>query len=239
MAADPSKVIVKTGSTADAVLVNHRDIPDAQADGESPAIAARNLIGDLTRALDTPPTDQDGRRSCRPSPTSRSSSTGRRRARRRANQGGPGARKRRRPTPREGRAAAADLTTGRRTATSAEPAGRSWGFCGRRPVSCSDGGQIATIHPRVNRRWPRRDDADRDRLPGRSIPRAGGPDGRAAADRGGAGVRVGLLPEGDPRPVLRGPGAGGGPDAAGGAAGADGPEAGARGPGCACCWWRR
>jgi hypothetical protein len=59
MAADPSKVIITAGSTADAVQVNHRDFPDARADGESPVIAARNLIGDLSRAIDSAATDQD------------------------------------------------------------------------------------------------------------------------------------------------------------------------------------
>jgi hypothetical protein len=59
MTADPSKVIVTTGATAHAAQANHRDFPDAKADGETPAIAARNLIGDLTRALDSAAGDQD------------------------------------------------------------------------------------------------------------------------------------------------------------------------------------
>ena len=92
------------------------------------------------------------------------------------------------------------------------------------------GGSPRSSPPRVNRDGHDRDDADRARR--RADPsRAGGSDGRAAADRGGAGLRVGLLPERNPCPVFRGPGAGGGPDTAGGAAGADGPEARARGPG--------
>jgi hypothetical protein len=59
MTADPSKVIVATGATGIAAQVNHRDFPDARADGESPAIAARNLIGDLSRALDSAATEED------------------------------------------------------------------------------------------------------------------------------------------------------------------------------------
>jgi hypothetical protein len=59
MTADPSKVMVTAGATADAAQVHHRDFPEVQADGESPAIAARNLIGDLTRALDSAATDLD------------------------------------------------------------------------------------------------------------------------------------------------------------------------------------
>jgi hypothetical protein len=59
MTADPSKVMVTAGATAHAAQVHHRDFPEAQADGESPGIAARNLIGKLTRALDSAATDQD------------------------------------------------------------------------------------------------------------------------------------------------------------------------------------
>jgi hypothetical protein len=59
MTADPSKVIVATGATGIAAQVSHRDFPEARADGESPAIAARNLIGDLSRALDSAATDED------------------------------------------------------------------------------------------------------------------------------------------------------------------------------------
>jgi hypothetical protein len=59
MTADPSQVSVATGATGIAAQVSHRDFPEARADGESPAIAARNLIGDLVRALDSAATDQD------------------------------------------------------------------------------------------------------------------------------------------------------------------------------------
>ncbi len=59
MAADPSKVKVTTGATAQAARASHRDFPDAHADGESPAIAARNLVAHLTRALDSAATEQD------------------------------------------------------------------------------------------------------------------------------------------------------------------------------------
>jgi hypothetical protein len=52
-------VIVAPGATGIAAQVSHRDFPEARADGESPAIAARNLIGDLSRALDSAATDQD------------------------------------------------------------------------------------------------------------------------------------------------------------------------------------
>lgn len=59
MTADPSKVIVATGATGIAAQVNHRDFPDVRADGETPAIAARNLLGHLARALDSAATDPD------------------------------------------------------------------------------------------------------------------------------------------------------------------------------------
>lgn len=40
MTADSSQVIVTTGSTAHAVQVYHRDIPELRADGESPELKA-------------------------------------------------------------------------------------------------------------------------------------------------------------------------------------------------------
>jgi hypothetical protein len=52
MAADPNLVIVTTGSTAHAVQVHHRDIPELHADGESPEIAAANLAQDLAREIE-------------------------------------------------------------------------------------------------------------------------------------------------------------------------------------------
>jgi hypothetical protein len=59
MAADPSKVRVTTGATAHAAQASHRDFPEARADGESPAVAARNLLGQLARALDSAATEPD------------------------------------------------------------------------------------------------------------------------------------------------------------------------------------
>jgi ribosomal protein L25 (general stress protein Ctc) len=52
MAADPSRVIVTTGATPDAVRVHHRDFPELQADGESAELAAANLAQDLSREID-------------------------------------------------------------------------------------------------------------------------------------------------------------------------------------------
>jgi hypothetical protein len=52
MAADPSRVIVTAASTADAVQVHHRDIPELHADGESPETAAENLAQDLAREIE-------------------------------------------------------------------------------------------------------------------------------------------------------------------------------------------
>ncbi len=51
MAADPSRVIVTTGATPDAVRVHHRDLPELRADGESAEAAATNLVQDLNREL--------------------------------------------------------------------------------------------------------------------------------------------------------------------------------------------
>jgi hypothetical protein len=53
MASDASRVIVKTGSTTSTALVHHRDFPEIRAEGESPAVAAKNLANHLTRALDS------------------------------------------------------------------------------------------------------------------------------------------------------------------------------------------
>jgi hypothetical protein len=53
MAADPSQVVVSAGATPDAVRVHHRAVPELQADGESPPVAARNLEQDLVREIDT------------------------------------------------------------------------------------------------------------------------------------------------------------------------------------------
>jgi hypothetical protein len=58
MAADPNKVIVTIGATPQATQANHRDFPDARAEGESPAIAARNLVKHLAQALDSASADQ-------------------------------------------------------------------------------------------------------------------------------------------------------------------------------------
>jgi hypothetical protein len=51
MPADPSQVIVTPGATADSVRVHHSDLPDLQAHGETPAIAAANLAQDLGREI--------------------------------------------------------------------------------------------------------------------------------------------------------------------------------------------
>jgi hypothetical protein len=53
MTADPDKIIVTTGATADAVQVHHHDIPELHSDGESPVIAAENLANALTREVDS------------------------------------------------------------------------------------------------------------------------------------------------------------------------------------------
>jgi hypothetical protein len=52
MTADPSRVIVTTGSTAQAVQVHHSDLPELHADGESPESAAVNLAQDLAREME-------------------------------------------------------------------------------------------------------------------------------------------------------------------------------------------
>ena len=51
MPADPNQIIVATGQIPQ-FRVNHRDFPDLQADGESPAIAAANLALHLEREID-------------------------------------------------------------------------------------------------------------------------------------------------------------------------------------------
>ena len=49
---DPTRVIVMTGAVPHPIMVHHRDFPDLSADGESPAIAARNLAQDLAREIE-------------------------------------------------------------------------------------------------------------------------------------------------------------------------------------------
>ncbi|WP_435007724.1 hypothetical protein P12x_004989 [Tundrisphaera lichenicola] len=53
MTTEQDRVIVTTGSTAQAVLVHHRDFPEIRAEGASPQAAASNLVNQLTRALDS------------------------------------------------------------------------------------------------------------------------------------------------------------------------------------------
>ncbi len=52
MITDPIRVIVTAGSTAHTVQVHHRDIPELNADGESPGTAAVNLAQDLAREIE-------------------------------------------------------------------------------------------------------------------------------------------------------------------------------------------
>ena len=55
MAADPTRVIVSTGTTGNAnqMQVHHRDFPEIRAEGETIPAAAGQLINHLTRALDS------------------------------------------------------------------------------------------------------------------------------------------------------------------------------------------
>ena len=53
MATEQERVIVTTGSTAQATQIHHRDFPEIRAEGESPSAAATNLANHLTRALDS------------------------------------------------------------------------------------------------------------------------------------------------------------------------------------------
>ena len=53
MSTDQDRVIVTTGTTAQAVLVHHRDFPEIRAEGETVEAAATNLTNQLTRALDS------------------------------------------------------------------------------------------------------------------------------------------------------------------------------------------
>jgi hypothetical protein len=57
MTADPSRIIVTTGATADAVQVHHHDIPELRSDGESPEIADEHLARTSTREGDGVPVD--------------------------------------------------------------------------------------------------------------------------------------------------------------------------------------
>ena len=58
MTADPNKIVVTAGATADSVQVHHHDIPELHTDGESPEIAAENLANALTRESDSVADDQ-------------------------------------------------------------------------------------------------------------------------------------------------------------------------------------
>ena len=58
MTAEPNRIIVTTGATADAVQVHHRDISDLQPEGESPGIDAENPARALARGIDGVPDDR-------------------------------------------------------------------------------------------------------------------------------------------------------------------------------------
>src|SRR4051812_34994806 len=58
MRADPTQIVVTTGATAHASQARHRGFPDMHVDGESPGIAAENLIGHLARGLDNVATEE-------------------------------------------------------------------------------------------------------------------------------------------------------------------------------------
>jgi hypothetical protein len=51
MTADPNRISVTTGATADAVQVHHHDIPELHSDGESPEIAAEKPARALAREI--------------------------------------------------------------------------------------------------------------------------------------------------------------------------------------------
>ncbi len=53
MDSEQTSVIVSTGATAHTALVHHRDFPEIRAEGESPELAANQLVNHLTRALDS------------------------------------------------------------------------------------------------------------------------------------------------------------------------------------------
>jgi virulence-associated protein VapD len=59
METDQDRVIVAEGAGdrhgVRLVRVHHQDFPDIHAEGETPAIAAAYLAGQLTRILDAPP----------------------------------------------------------------------------------------------------------------------------------------------------------------------------------------
>ncbi len=48
----PIQVIVTAGATAHSVQVHHRGIPELRSHGESPELAAANLVQDLAREID-------------------------------------------------------------------------------------------------------------------------------------------------------------------------------------------
>ena len=58
METDPNRVIVSEGTcdchSVHLTRVHHQDFPDVHAEGETPAIAAAYLAGQLTRILDAP-----------------------------------------------------------------------------------------------------------------------------------------------------------------------------------------
>ncbi len=49
---DPSKLIITAGATAHTVQVHHQSIPELRSHGESPRVAAANLVQVLTREID-------------------------------------------------------------------------------------------------------------------------------------------------------------------------------------------
>ena len=58
MTADPNRILVTTGATADAVQAHHHAIPELRSDGESPGIAAEKPARTSTRESDGVPVDR-------------------------------------------------------------------------------------------------------------------------------------------------------------------------------------
>ena len=57
MASSEDRIVVTTGATQGSSTAHHRDFPEIRAEGETPSIAASQLVNHLTRALDSALTD--------------------------------------------------------------------------------------------------------------------------------------------------------------------------------------
>lgn len=53
MTTDLTRIVVSAGMTPQTTQVSHRDFPEIRSEGDTPMDAAKHLVSQLTRALDS------------------------------------------------------------------------------------------------------------------------------------------------------------------------------------------